>query len=289
MLPKDYLLEVKRKDHVTLEAMNTALIALIAVTPNVKASVPADKTGNGFAYVPSISFFVEEGKRGLIALRVSPDKGSCIDIIVSIENDWAETSVDIGHHWKPSSDRIGQAANAGIVVNIGGVFYTSDIYYVKKDKRIVNDTNLLLSYLNEEVPAQAVIDAACDEVRKSDALAEAAELQKEVKRLQKIEKILSSIIQDRDNYVNELTQKMNLRQEWVDNVIKKAACLESTVLRAISCVSIVPIIGERIDKKKLSSVFAELKELTASMLFTELIASDENIRRWKQSQVETKL
>ncbi|MFA6382992.1 MAG: hypothetical protein WCX17_01040 [Parcubacteria group bacterium] len=192
MLPKDYLLEVKGKNQVTLEARSTALIALIAITPNVRSSVPADRTGNGFVYVPSISFFVEEGKRGLIALRANPDKGSSIDMIVSIENDWAETSVDIGHHWKPSLDRIGQAANSGIVVNIDGIFYTSDIYYTKKDKRIVNNANLLLTYLNKEVPAQAIIDVACDEVRESDALTEAAELRKKVekseKRIQKLNK-----------------------------------------------------------------------------------------------------
>lgn len=179
MRPEDRLLKVRGKDgSVTLMGKGSVNIAFMATT--VKASVKPSCPELRFA--PSVTLYPQDKPNGLIAIRASWER-DYIDFILTVTGGEVP-DIDLKDAWIPMYGRKGQNIRSEIEVNIDERFF-STTSHPSKDVHGNMDGNLLLLYLNEEVPAQAVIDAACDEKLEADALAEAAELRKKLKEEQK--------------------------------------------------------------------------------------------------------
>lgn len=185
MRPEELIIPVKGKDgSVTLVGKSINTIALLGKT--VSTSVDTSRNGSvGLFWSSSITFYAKNGQQGLIALRINSGSAKNLDVILPVCNTNGETDIDIHDPWYPSVEKMGQLVGTNIEVNIGGlVFATNDSSEKRIGVRYVpNEYDLLLQYLAGDVPAQAIIDAAQDAVRETDALAEAAELRKVKERL----------------------------------------------------------------------------------------------------------
>lgn len=184
MRPSDLILAVKNKEGETVSLVpigkDTRIIFCGASVP--ASVIPSDK------WLSSLTLAPKTGQKGIVAVHVYYHAGKSAwtaEFLLSVKNENGEASVDLENLWFPVSERLGQAAGVNAVeVIINNEIYTSDSTYRKEGKHFIPNPlggNLLCQYLTGDVPAQAVIDAAQDAVRETDALAKAAELRKEMK------------------------------------------------------------------------------------------------------------
>jgi len=133
-----------------------------------------------------------------------------------------EQPIDLKHGmFYPIRNRIFNFFNDELEVVIDSVVYTS-----REDGHAKNKVNadLLCRYIFELISAQAVIDAACDAKRETDALAEVAELRKEVEKLKNSKAAALGDLQYLIDKVDELRKsrlkmydiikKLLAAQEW---------------------------------------------------------------------------
>lgn len=178
MLP-ERVIDVKSEGG-TVSIMGKKEAAFNLVATTVLSSIePGHNTST-----EAIMFRPEKDVNGLVAVRalytIGRQSGSAGFFLPIVWKD-GKPDIDVKKIWLPSG-RLGQINHDCIETVIAGERFTS-----KKEgtaingKRFVPDPNLLLSYIFNEIPDEAVIDAAQDAVCEADALAEVAELRMKLK------------------------------------------------------------------------------------------------------------
>lgn len=135
----------------------------------------------------AIMFRPKKDANGLIAVRAVSVLGKqtfTANFFLPIKWIDGEPQIDVKKIWLPQG-KLGQVNYDCVEAVIDGECFTSKREGTAiNGKRFVPDPNLLLAYLHEDVPPQAVIDVAQDAVCEADVLAEAAELRKELKKVE---------------------------------------------------------------------------------------------------------
>jgi hypothetical protein len=198
----------------------------------------------------SLTTAVCSNKKGIIAVGLdrfegygknSSTKTYCF--FLEVNNTSGKAEVNLDDEWFPTADRLGNVSKNNfdvcIEVCINDKWYTTDGLYApdckyeslkKFGKIFVPDGgNLLCKYLVGDIPAQDVIDAACDAKRETDALAEAAELRKQV-----------DFLKDELNAANELLSVVEKSRDFMrsdlSNLVEKEKSLRQSRLKMVDII-----------------------------------------------------
>jgi len=139
--------------------------------------------------VSSFSVVAKEGENGIVAIKVSFASGKSNDTVeffLEVTSEDGKARINLEDSWFPKNDRLGNVDSYNTMyATIDGKWYCTDKNTAEKVGGIYfPDGKLLCKYLIGDVDAQAVIDAAEKAVEEKNALAELAELKKELKKVE---------------------------------------------------------------------------------------------------------
>lgn len=225
MMPKERRSTVDRADK------------YITVTKEGETWLMSPKLGGPISFIASsFNVNVENGKhidflmfklpaetKGLMIVEVYLGRGEWAKCFILI-NAGSVQPFHLGEHiFIPKNGTVLNIINHHLEITCNdGKIFTSNSNDKTSGKRYV-EANLLCQFAFGLIPQQAVIDAACDEVRETDAFAEAAELRKKLKysakkldvagnriaELRESEKVLKDKLEKANDRISELDKSKN--------------------------------------------------------------------------------
>ncbi|TAN58586.1 hypothetical protein EPN15_00575 [Patescibacteria group bacterium] len=201
---------------------------------SVAKSAPCDDEVN------SVAFSLKEGDKGFIAIRafiIRPKSTDAFSFFLPVEWRGDMPFVDLESLWiPPFSDRLGALNYFGLMVEIDGIIYTTNLFDKDKEgKRYISNCNLLCKYLAGDVDADAVKSAATELIEEEEAKKRILELEERIKDLNKLLSEKDQIIYKKDKLMEDYrgradkiidaaeTLYIDVNQQWFHRpAVKKA-------------------------------------------------------------------